>query len=416
VTDIVVDRLRLACRAGRQRRADALAVRRRLESIARRELPRALAARAHAWPDAELDRVPVRLDFDPADYDDVTLAVLWADRIAVAVERALSGETTIRGSRARGEGRRIGADGAPAPRGGAAPETGHGGSPLTIALIDLAIAGDAAALLRLAAALEDPAARREVLAAIAPGRHRRLAERLEALAASPATWLGEPGAGSRPVVVPAASETRTAAGAAPEPVAPGALGAEGLERLRIAARLVRQAAGSHQAAAVAVAGAPTIVPTGFAGLVLLYPWLGRLLDDAVAVRPDHDPVAARRLALAAIVAAEHTDDPLVRLLAGDRLDEPPVPLTADPAAEAAADARDAILRRLAGALRGFERSSPAFVRRELVVRPGTIDPAVEPVPVVLAPMPLDVLLPALPYPLGLFRLAWTPAITIRAGR
>ncbi len=421
MTDVVVDRLRIACRAVRSRRADALATRQRLQAVARDELPGALAARAHGWPDVEVASVSVALDFDPAGYDDVTLAVLWADRIGAEVERvarvvtAAGGAGAARNGRAappaRGAARARGASGREPARPGAERRPADA-APWTLALIDLALAGDATALVRVARALADPAARMPVLAAVPGGAQARLAERLEAAAAR-ATAPGERPDVPRPR---SAAESEAAARAADEPARDGAAPRPAdRETLRAAARLVRRAA-SADARAPRVRPRSTVLATGCAGLVLAYPWLRCALGLAVEARPAVDPVAARRHALAAIAGdADAADDALVRLLAGDDPAEPPARLAPDPEPEAAAAAADAILRDLAEALPGFGRSSPGFIRRELIVRPGTLDPAVEPVPVTLAPAPLDVLLPMLPYPLGLFRLPWTPPLTIRAG-
>ena len=81
--------LRLVCRAARAEEARALRLRRRLESTARVHLPEALeraldVGRRHVFA----GRVDVRLDFDPGDYDDVTLAALWAARVAGAIASA----------------------------------------------------------------------------------------------------------------------------------------------------------------------------------------------------------------------------------------------------------------------------------------------------------------------------------------
>ena len=419
MTDVVVDRLRIACRAGRSRRADALATRQRLQAVARHELPRALAARAHTWPDAELASVSVRLDFDPAAYDDVTLAVLWADRIGAEVERAARTATAADRSGEPRNGRRATArsNGNAPARGAPAPDRGRPGAedraadaePWALALVDLALAGDARALARVAAALADPATRRPLLAAVRDGAHARLAEQLETAARAAAS--------ERPHAprLAAGAQSQEAARAEDEIKRRAAPRPAGREALRAAARLVRQAA-----AAEARAARPrlrsTVLATDCAGLVLAYPWLGRALDIAVRGRPALAPVAGRRHAVAAIVGdAVAADDALVRLLAGDDPAEPPARLAPDPEPEAAAAAAETILRHIAEALPGFGRSSPGFIRRELIVRPGTLDPAIEPVPVTLAPVPLDVLLPLLPYPLGLFRLPWTPPLVIRAG-
>ena len=84
-----VGSLRVVCRAPREGEERALRLRRRLESTARVHLPAALegalvAERRHVFA----ERIEVRLDFEPDDYDDVTLAALWAARVAEAVGSA----------------------------------------------------------------------------------------------------------------------------------------------------------------------------------------------------------------------------------------------------------------------------------------------------------------------------------------
>ncbi len=64
-------------------------------------------------------------------------------------------------------------------------------------------------------------------------------------------------------------------------------------------------------------------------------------------------------------------------------------------------------------LPGFERSSTAFVRDAWVVRYGVLDADRDPVTLTAATHPLDVLLPLLPYPIGLFKLPWSVALTVR---
>jgi hypothetical protein len=88
VTVATVDRLHVACAAPSSRERDALAMRQRLVTTGRTHLPQALA---HALPDDHelrmfVERIEVELDFDASDYDDVTLATLWAARIARALE------------------------------------------------------------------------------------------------------------------------------------------------------------------------------------------------------------------------------------------------------------------------------------------------------------------------------------------
>lgn len=82
-----IDLLHVRCAGGDGEAADL--VRRRLAETARNHLPEALG-RALADDRRRIfaERVRVELDFDPAEYDDVTVAALWAGRI----ERALREE------------------------------------------------------------------------------------------------------------------------------------------------------------------------------------------------------------------------------------------------------------------------------------------------------------------------------------
>lgn len=422
MSEVVVGRLRIACRAGAARRSEALALRRRLERVSRTELPRALERRARGWRDATIGPVAVAFDFDPRAYDDVTLAVLWADRIGRAVERA---------AREAGDGRTL-----PARRGPeiawpavAAAAAGAGGrAGGWTALLARALTGDAGALAELGDALEAPADRSAVLAALAPGQAAALAARLEALATRGQAAPGVDRAAADPP--PPAGEARggplragedgpagRAWPGAEHPLEPGASRA-----LRAAAARLREGGAGRRAGAARGRGAepardraagPPVLATGCAGIVLLYPWLPRRLAEAAEAQPEVHPVAVRRLALAAIVAEPGAeDDPLVRLLAGD---DPTAPLgpPLPPAPEADAVAAEALLRRFAGALPGFERSTPGYLRRELIVRPGAVELDREPIRVVLAAAPLDVMLRMLPYPLGVFRLPWTEPLTVR---
>ena len=62
---------------------------------------------------------------------------------------------------------------------------------------------------------------------------------------------------------------------------------------------------------------------------------------------------------------------------------------------------------------GFERSSESFVRASWIVRAGLLDTDRDPVLLTAATHPLDVLLPRLPYPVGLLKLPWSPPVTVR---
>jgi hypothetical protein len=377
--------------------------------------------------------VSVRLEFDPRDYDDVTIAVLWADQIGASVERAAAAAAGLdrRGDALADTGRN-GAGGQPAPSEpgrrdmpsaaqpgcdlGSAPRDprmvgARPPEPWAVALLGLAEAGDRDALVRLAGALLDPRLREPLLDAFVPARAAAIARHLRELA-SPAGAGDGAGADAHPERAARAEDRGAAKRSAHHPAA-ARDGADGVDTTRLleAAELLRDAR------EIALPLASGLLATSCSGLVLTYPWLGPLLTAAAAARPSLDPVAARRIALAAIVTPDPNAaicaDPLIRLLAGDDLAVAPEPLAKDPGAQAAQDAAQALLRRLAVALPGFTRSSPEFVRRELIVRPGTLDLAADPVRIALASAALDVVLALLPYPLGMFRLAWTPTLTIR---
>jgi len=267
-------------------------------------------------------------------------------------------------------------------------------------LLEQVRSGDSTALVRLAEALEVPAVRHAVLDELGAAEAQSLASALEAIAGAPAS-------------AEATGETQVAPGSAtPAPSA----GRRRRDRLRDAAAMLRRAPeiAAPEIAAPGVTPAASLLQTSCGGIALVYPWLGTLLREAVAARPALDPVAARRHALAAIAGTPAApDDALVRLLAGDELRADAAPLGDDPDSVAASEAADALLGRFAGALPGFERSTPEFVRRELIIRPGWIEPESEPVTIALAPAALDVVLVLLPYPVGLFRLPWTERLSIR---
>jgi hypothetical protein len=156
--------------------------------------------------------------------------------------------------------------------------------------------------------------------------------------------------------------------------------------------------------------------TRAAGLVLLYPWLADHCRRAEELHPGLDAYDVREAALAALLDdPASVDDPLVRLMAGRAH-----PLATDPHdrfdlphADEVAESSRIVLASFAALLPGFERSSPAFVRDAWVVRLGLLDAGRDPVTLTAATHPLDVLLPLLPYPLGLFKLPWTVPLTVR---
>jgi hypothetical protein len=78
-----VGTVHVSCRAPVERQDDALALRRRLVETARNHLGAALdgSIPESAGRRVFIDRLEVPLDFDPSDYDDVTVARMWATRV-----------------------------------------------------------------------------------------------------------------------------------------------------------------------------------------------------------------------------------------------------------------------------------------------------------------------------------------------
>ena len=77
------------------------------------------------------------------------------------------------------------------------------------------------------------------------------------------------------------------------------------------------------------------------------------------------------------------------------------------------DNAERVLASFASLLPGFGESSAEFVRSEWIRRTGLLDADLDPARLTAATHPLDVLLGRLPYPLALFKLPWSPALTVR---
>ena len=90
-----IGRLRIVCVSERRRSSAALAVRSRLERVARSELAPALDRQVAVDRPIRLGRLNVRLDLDPDDYDDRTLAIMWAGRIREAIVAATDASPTL---------------------------------------------------------------------------------------------------------------------------------------------------------------------------------------------------------------------------------------------------------------------------------------------------------------------------------
>jgi hypothetical protein len=154
-------------------------------------------------------------------------------------------------------------------------------------------------------------------------------------------------------------------------------------------------------------------PTVVAGVVLLYPWLGRLIDtarDRLGQRPE---VVLATLHALVPNRAVPIGDPLLRVLAGvEPGTDVDLEMAADPALAPPRKEAMAVLERFIATLPG--RWSMDVIIDELLVRWGALER--DPVDgwlLVPEPRPLDVLLQRLPYPLGSFRLPGTDLIHVR---
>jgi hypothetical protein len=407
--DVVVERLRIVCRSNGHDGGDGLRVRRRLQAVARSHLPGALE-QAVPWRSLNaFGVIELALDFDPRRYDDVTVALLWADRIR---QRLLAEPRGAPWQRESFEN-----SAAPASPPAPVPESAEGhvrDDPESLAL--RALAGDETALRALDAACATEQGEQGFLDALAGAlrdevhsllaRRRLEAMRVEARASGKGKHAARAG-----------SDRGTAAGgkALPSRAADSAPHSDpSLRSVDGAAARARRSRPAGRSSGPGLRRADRRHATGVAGLALLWPWLGDFLDQATSTFADRDAVGVRRAALARLVpdlrGADR--DELVRFLAGDELDEPPAALAPPRATEELDSAAAGVLQAFAGALRGLERSSHDYLRRELIVRPGELDLEVEPVRITLARRPLDPVLALLPYPLAVARLAWTRTFAI----
>jgi contractile injection system tape measure protein len=478
--------MHVRCRAAASDADRALALRRRLEDAARTHLPAALARVADRDERRVFaERLEVRLDFEAADYDDVTVAALWAARVESALaEHRAAGDPGVVAYETDREFWSAAAE-EWADSGGLGwqfeeLDCGIGArlaAPAVLAAFDRRerVAALARALVARPERLERvrlrlaPAERRAVVDALtgarpwgrfaAPAAKRRLDERDES-GAPPAAAADDPPdsparrgargalarAGDRAApgrAVDDRAEWRAAwrrcaasdaldvragpsnvvSAPATVPIArkahnPGARtrpgdGREAAKRLAREERSAPPPAGDAHARRHGVEPGPLDERiawlTRWAGLALLYPWL----EDHMTPAPDQ---TARTWALA--VLADPADpgraalDPFVRALAGDDPRRDPCGRPLVPPGELAEliAAGDAVLRSLAALLPGFERSTPAYLRRELVCREGMLERARAGVfALVLERKPLDVLIDLLPFPLAPFRMPWTDA-------
>lgn len=400
MTDVAVDTLRLRGHGAQ-----------RLARVAATTLPAALDRAFADVGEVHLDRVTVTLDLAVDDYDDATLAVLWADAIrarVVAEARVLPSRST------------------------ASPHTGH--APEVVAATTAAdVVAAARTWTRVSTArpphlpapllaLADPQVAAAVREQLPQGEwHALMALVRKALEPEhvPQQQPGpaRPGRADDEPTAPAqrgAGDPPPKPSTAPDPV-PSTRPAGRSDTEALALALLRGVAdvAPYGGSAVVVADL-----TRAAGLVLLYPWLADHCRRAEALHPRLDPVDVREAALATVVDADDptlADDPLVRLLAGRPPEPDARPRARMPlgAAREVAESASVVLSGFAAMLPGFERSSERFVRESWVARRGLLDTARDPVLLTAATHPLDVLLPRLPYPVGLFKLPWSQPVTVR---
>ena len=401
MTDVAVDVLRLRGPGAR-----------RLARVAATTLPAALDRALADVGDVRLEHLAVALELSVDDYDDETLAVLWAE----AVRTQLLAD---RGGRRDVVAPADDADASRGPRSRPSPVDVVAGARLWTAT-----AGERPAALPSAVlALADPQVAASARPRLDDADWRALVGTIERAlapqarsgpAASPDTTPSWPLSGlPQPPDAPAPDDASTGDPPAPEAAAP-ATASRPVPEAEVLARLAAVAQVAPEG------GAPVVLAdlTRAAGLVLLYPWLADHCRRAEALHPRLDPVDVRELALAAVVDPDDptlADDPLVRLLAGRaRGDgvEPRARMLLNGAREIAESA-DGVLAGFVGLLAGFERSSEPFVRASWIVRAGLLDADRDPVLLTAATHPLDVLLPRLPYPVGLLKLPWSPPVTVR---
>lgn len=401
MTDVAVDTLRLRG-PGAQR----------LARVAATTLPAALDRALADLADVHLEQVAVTLDLVVDDHDDETLAVLWADAIRAQVVAGAG----VRPARSAAPGRADEPTAEPAATTAVDVMAAAGAWSPTLGAEPVHLP---AALLALADPQVAAAVREQMGDAGWAGLLAGIARTLDPQSALPLS----PPSGARPAPLPdepSGPRRRPAEAPVPEQSTPAQpepstrAGEASVTETSVLARL----AGVAQ---VAPDGGGSVVVAGLtraAGLVLLYPWLADHCRRAEALHPGLEPVDVREAALAAVVDADDptlADDPLVRLLAGRPLDVDTGPRVRMPlsAAREVAESASGVLSGFAALLPGFERSSDRFVRESWVARRGLLDIERDPVLLTAATHPLDVLLPRLPYPVGLLKLPWSPPVTVR---
>lgn len=404
MTDIAVDTLRLRGTAAR-----------RLTTVAATTLPRALDRALADLDDVEIDRVTVLLELDVDDYDDEALAVLWADAIRAKVLQLVP-------------------PGRPRPptRRSAGPP---GDGPATPSLDDVvAVAhtwlsaewpgGRRAVPAPIVRALAEPEVAMAVRARMPAKRWSSLIHRLaDALHDPPGSPAGQTEAQAPGVITPTASQPSGTRSRADEDLPPDAVRSGGSTtepddvETHDQAVLVRLAA-LADVVADSVQDVSADAMTQAAGLALVYPWLSDHCRRAEALHPGLEPVDVREAALAAVLSDDDPtlpDDPLVRFLAGrgEQVGAPDHHRALLAHSDEVADSARAVLASFAALLPGFERSTPGFVRDAWIVRVGLLDLDHDPALLTPATHPLDVVLPRLPFPVGLVKLPWSPPLSVR---
>ena len=386
----------------------------RLAAVAARALPAALDRALADIPDAEVSSVRVLLDLDVSQYDDATLATLWADAIRAEV---LAAEPARRSAtRPPPTPTTISRRAEPA-----GPDAVLVEARRRLAAPDGTECAVPAALLRLG----DPETACAVATALGPHEWPQLLRSLSgALAPSPHHGVGlqarpgpdpAPGAHAAPAAPLSVEGTASGPGrptghtapllpSAEEPGPPPAV-------LQLLATL-----GELMPPGSVVIDPATV--TRAAGLVLLYPWLTEHCRRAERLHPRLDPLDVREAALAALVAPDDPDlagDLLVGFLAGrpdlvPRRDRTRVPLAHEvEVQESAAE----VLASYVSLLPGFKASSAQFIRENWIARLGVLDLDRDPALLTAATHPLDVVLPRLPYPVGLLKTPWSPPLSVR---
>lgn len=394
----------------------------RLARVAAGHLPSALDRALSGLAPGRVDNVTVVLDIDIDASDDATIAAIWAHEVRAEVARHIDAsartdsiDTGVRHAEAHEVTAR---DALAAARAWLAQATPRGPVPFA-ALALAAIVSEQpdsawATSARVRTAIID--LDRAISEARTGGTHPRAAHQ-------PSDPVSRP----QPLP-PAVSPSVQATAQEREVPRERAAGTHGPESSLDPRRDAASGPGAAELARAAAARVSTLSDlagsgsanldvhdlTSAAGLALLYPWLADLCRAAEGLHPGLDPAEVRAVALAALVdPADHalTDDPLVRVLAGCAA-SPHVRVRL-PQADAVVAEADRALESFASLLAGFESSSPEFVRREWVARTGLLEQDREPMRLTAATHPLDVVLTRLPYPVSLFKLPWSPPISVR---